>query len=157
MRAFAAFLAAALLGSAPIEPSLAQRGLAPPRVTVASLEPLPAEGNQQRFRAVLLVDNLNTEQLRLRAIDFKLRLADQGIIDGGIGALTIEPLHQQSVTLELGSEIVSSLSRLLSFVQPPDNTLSYEIYGKVTFVRGRLDPVDFTSRGRVPLVLPSER
>lgn len=157
MRAFAAFLAAALLGSAPIEPSLAQRGLAPPRVTVASLEPLPAEGNQQRFRAVLLVDNLNTEQLRLRAIDFKLRLADQGIIDGGIGALTIEPLHQQSVTLELGSEIVSSLSRLLSFVQPLDNTLSYELYGKVTFVRGRLDPVDFASRGRVPLVLPSER
>jgi hypothetical protein len=146
-----------VLGSAPIEPSLAQRGLAPPRVTVTSLEPLPPAGVEQRFRAVILVDNLNTEQLRLRGIEFKLRLADQGIIDGGIGALTIEPLHQQSVTLELGSEIVSSLSRLLSFVQAPDNTLSYEIYGKVTFVRGRLQPIDFSSRGYVPLVLPSGR
>jgi hypothetical protein len=146
-----------VLGSAPIEPSLAQRGLAPPRVTVTSLEPLPPAGAEQRFRAVILIDNLNTEQLRLRGMEFKLRLADQGIIDGGIGALTIEPLHQQSVTLELGSEIMSSLSRLLSFVQPPDNTLSYEIYGKATFVRGRLDPVDFSSRGYVPLVLPSGR
>jgi hypothetical protein len=157
MRALAAFLAAAVLGSAPVEPSFAQRGLAPPRVTVTSLEPLPAAGAQQRFRAVLLVDNMNTEQLRLRGIEFKLRLADQGIIDGGIGALTIEPLHQQSVTLELGSEILSSLSRLMSFVQGPENTLPYEIYGKVTFVRGRIDPMDFASRGHVPLVLPSER
>jgi hypothetical protein len=99
---------------------------------------------------------MNTEPLRLRGIEFKLRLADQGIIDGGIGALTIEALDQQSVTLELGSEILSSLSRLMSFVQGPE-TLPYEIYGKVTFVRGRIDPMDFASRGHVPLVLPSAR
>lgn len=157
MRTLSALLAVTVLGSAPLDSAFAQRGIAPPRVTVTSLEPLPAAGAQQRFRAVLLIDNMNTEQLRLRGIEFKLRLADQGIIDGGIGALTIEPLHQQSVTLELGSELLSSLSRLLSFVEGPENTLSYEIYGKVTFVRGRIDPMGFSSRGYVPLVLPGER
>ena len=157
MRTLAVLLTAAVLGSAPLGSSLAQRGLAPPRVTVTSLEPLPAAGPEQRFRAVVLIDNMNTEQLRLRGIEFKLRLADQGIIDGQVGALTIEPLHQESVTVELGSEIVSSVSRLLSFVEGPDNMLPYEIYGKLAFVRGRLDPMNFSGRGYVPLVLTSGR
>jgi hypothetical protein len=157
MRTLAAFIAVIVLGSVPLASSFAQRGVAPPRVVVTSLEPLPMAGTENRFRAVVLIDNMNTEQLRLRGIEFKLRLADQGIVDGAIGALTIEPLHQETVTLELGSEIVSSLSRLMSFVQGPDNTLPYEIYGHVTFARGRLDPMSFTARGHVPLVLPSAR
>ena len=157
MRIVAAFIAVVVLSSAPLACSFAQRGLIPPRVTVQSLEPLPSSGGEQRFRAVVLVDNLNTEPLRLRGIEFKLYLADQGIIDGGIGALTIEALHQQSVTLELASEIVSSLSRLLSFVQGPENTLPYEIYGKVTFERGRIDPLNFRAEGNVPLVMTGER
>jgi hypothetical protein len=157
MRALAAFLAVVSLGSAPLESAFAQRGMAPPRVTVTSLTALPGSGPENRFRAVVLIDNMNTEQLRLRGIEFKLRLADQGIIDGAIGALTIEPLHQETVTLELGSEIVSSVSRLLSFVEGPNNTLPYEIYGQLIFVRGRLDPLGFSARGRVPLVLASER
>lgn len=157
MRVLAAFIALAAFGSAPFEHAVAQRGVAPPAVTVTSLEALPSSGSENRFRAVLLIDNMNTDPLRLRGIEFKLRLADQGIIDGVIGALTIEPLHQETVTLELGSEIVSSASRLLSFVDGPDNALPYEIYGRVTFMRGRLDPQSFSSRGRVPLVLTGER
>lgn len=157
MRVVAAFITVVVLSSAPLACSFAQRGLVPPRVTVQSLEPLPSSGAVQRFRAVVLVDNMNTEQLRLKGIEFKLYLADQGIIDGGIGALTIEGLHQETVTLELGSEIVSSVSRLLSFVQGPENTLPYEIYGKVTFTRGRIDPLNFRGEGHVPLVMTGER
>ena len=157
MRFSAAFIAAAVLGAVPLDSSFAQRGIAPPRVTVTSLEPLPAAGTENRFRAVVLIDNMNTEQLRLRGIEFKLRLADQGIVDGAIGALTIEALHQETVTIELGSEIVSSLSRLLSFVEGPDNLLPYEIYGHLTFARGRLDPMSFSGRGHVPLVVASAR
>ena len=156
MRVVASFVAAVLLCSAPLDCTLAQRGLAP-RVAVQSLEPLPSDGGVQRFRAVLLVDNMNTEPLRLEGIEFKLRLADQGIIDGGIGPLNVEALHQETGTLELGSEILSSLSRLMAFAQGPDNALPYEIYGKVTFVRGRIDPMDFSGKGRVPLVLTGER
>ena len=157
MRTVSALIAVVVLSSVPFAGSLAQRGLVAPRVTVQSLEPLPPMGTEQRFRAVILVDNMNTEPLKLRAIEFKLRLAAQGIIDGAIGALTIEALDQATVTVELGSEIVSSLSRLLSFVQGPENTLPYEIYGKATFERGRIDPMAFSAEGNVPLVLTGER
>ena len=60
--------------------------------------------------------------------------------------LTIEALDRQTVTLDLGSEIVSSLSRLLSFVQGPENALPYEIYGTVTLARRRPDPLRFSAQ-----------
>jgi hypothetical protein len=157
MRIVAAFIAVVLLGSAPLGGSLAQRGLVVPRVTVQSLEPLPSSGTQQRFRVELLIDNMNTEPLRIRDIEFKLRLADQGIIDGGTGPLTIEALDRLPVMLEVGSDIVSSLSRLLSFVQQPENTLPYEIYGTVKLERGFREPLSFGVHGQALLVMTSER
>jgi hypothetical protein len=157
MRIIAAFVAVVLLGSAPLQPSVAQRGSSNLRIGVQSLEPLPAISNQQRFRVALVIDNMDTEPVKIRGIEFKLRLADEGIVDGQTPPLAIEALDRQTVVIEVGSEIVSSLSRLLSFVQGPDNTLPYEIYGKVTLDRKRIDPMSFSASGQVPLVMTTER
>ena len=157
MRIAAAFIAMVLLGSAAPGTSLAQRGLAPPRVKVQSLEPLPSPDGEQRFRISLLFDNLSTEPLKIKSIEFKLRLADQGIIDFTSGAMVLEALDQQTVTVDVSSELVSSVSRLMSFAEGPENTLAYELFGKLTFVRGRVDPLQFGGEGRAPLILPSER
>jgi len=157
MRIVSAFIAVALLGTAPLECSVAQRSLPTLRIAVQSLEPLPSRSGEQRFRIALLVDNSDTEPVKIRGIEFKLRLADEGIIDGYTPPLVIEALDRQTVILEVGSEIVSSLSRLLSFVQGPENTLPYEIYGKVTLDRRTIDPLSFSASGEVPLVMSSER
>ena len=155
MRIVAAFIAAVLLGTAPIASALAQPQATGLLVALQTLEPLKSTGAGQRFRAVLLIDNMNTEPLKVRNIEFKLRLADQGIVDGNTGGFTIEALDQQTMTLELSSEIISSLSRLLSFAE--DNKLPYEIYGKVTLDRRRMQPLQFSAHGQVPLVMPDER
>jgi LEA14-like dessication related protein len=157
MRLATAVIAVAALGAVPFASSHAQRGVAAPRITVQQVEPLPVSAGQQRFRVTLLVDNINTEPLKLKAIDFKLRLADQGIIDGRTGPLVIEALDRQTVTLDVGSEIVSSVSRLLSFVQGPKNTLPYEIYGTVELERRFREPLPFSANGEVPLVMTGER
>jgi LEA14-like dessication related protein len=157
MRFVAAFIAAALLGSAPIGSASAQPQLTGFRVALLNLEPLESTGRGQRFRAALLIDNMNTEALKIRNIEFKLSLADQGIVDGNTGGFTIEALDQQTLTLELSSEIVSSVSRLLSFVQGPENKLPYEIFGKVTLDRRNMQPLTFSAHGLVPLVMPAER
>ena len=156
MRIVMAVIAAALLGTA-AGASFAQRGMAPPHVTVQSLEPLPAAGTAQRFRAVLRIDNMNTEALQLRGIEFSLRLAHLGILDGQVPAMTVEALDQRLVTLELQSDIVASVSQLRSFVQGPENTLPYEIVSKVTLGRGRVGPVNVVAEGQVPLVLTGAR
>jgi hypothetical protein len=157
MRIVTAFIAVALLGSAPLGTLLAQRGMVPPRVTVKSLEALPSPSGETRFRVALFFDNMGTEPLKIKSIEFKLRLADQGIIDFTSGAMVLEALDQQTVTVDVSSEIVSSVSRLMSFAEGPENTLAYELFGKLTFARGRLDPLQFGGEGRAPLILPSER
>ena len=147
-----------LLGFAAIGCASAQRGVSAPRITVESLEPLPSQGAQTRFRLELVVDNQNTEPLRIRGIEFKLRLADQGIIDGSAAVpMTVEALDRRTVTLEVGSEILSSLSRLMSFVQGPENALPYEIFGEVYLDRRGRQPLRFSANGEVPLVMTGER
>lgn len=157
MRYVAAFFAAVVLGSAPASSASAQPQVAGLRVALQRLEPLEPTGRGQRFRAALLVDNMNTEPFKIRNIEFKLNLADQGIVDGNTGAFTIEALDQQTLTLELSSEIVSSVSRLLSFVQGPDNKLPYEIFGKVTLDRRNMQTLQFSAHGLVPLVMHGPR
>jgi LEA14-like dessication related protein len=153
-----ALLVVTVLSFAAVGSASAQRGVSAPRITVQSLEPLPSSAGQTRFRVSLLVDNQNTEPLRIRGIEFKLRLADQGIIDGSAAApMTIEALDQRTVMLDLGSEILSSMSRLMSFVQGPENALVYEIYGEVYLQRRGRPPLQFSSRGAVPLVMTGER
>jgi LEA14-like dessication related protein len=148
----------AMLGVIAIGCASAQRGMTPPRITVQNLEPLPSSGGQTRFRVVLLVDNPNTEPLAIRSFEFKLRLADEGIVDGTSSApLTVAALDRQAVTLEIGSELVSSVSRLLSFVQGPENTIPYEINGSVNLDRRRLDPLRFSASGAAPLVMAGAR
>ena len=157
MRIVAAVIAAALLGSAPIGSAFAQRQVTGLQIVLQSLEPLQSTGRGQRFRVALLIDNMNTEPLKIRNIELKVRLADEGIIDGNTGAFTIQALDQQTLNLEVSSEIVSSLSRLLSFVQGPENALPYELFGKVTLDRWRMEPLQFTAHGQVPLVMSDAR
>ncbi|HEX7237380.1 MAG TPA: hypothetical protein VF405_10500 [Gammaproteobacteria bacterium] len=157
MRIVTAFIALVLLGSAPFGASLAQRGMTPPHVTVQSLEPLPKAGTDQRFRVVFRVDNLNEDPMKLRGIEVSLRLAHQGLLDGRLPAMTIEALDHREVSLELRSDLIASASQLLAFVEGPENTLPYEMVCKVTYERGRLDPVNFSTEGAVPVVMPGQR
>ena len=147
-----------LLGVAAIACASAQHGLSAPRITVQTLEPLPSRGGQTRFRVSVMVDNQNTEPLRIRGIEFKLRLADQGILDGSAAVpMMVEALDRQEFKLDLGSEILASLSQLMLFVQGPENTLPYEIYGEV-YLEGRSRrPLTFNVSGEVPVVMTGER
>ncbi len=133
--------------------------IAPPRITVETIAALPSS-SPQRFRVTLRLDNLNTEPLTVKALEFKLKLASEGIIDGdSYGLVVIGALEQQSITLELHSDIVSSLSRLQSFTSGPTHTLPYQMYGKVTLDRRPKSKaeVPFTSSGDAPLTTTAAR
>jgi LEA14-like dessication related protein len=131
----------------------------PPRITVENVAALPSS-SPQRFRVTLRIDNLNTEPVTVKAIEFKLKLASEGIIDGdSYGLLMVGALEQQTVTLDLHSDIVSSLSRLQAFTRGPNHLLPYEIYGKVTIDRRPKykGEMPFTSSGDVQLTTIPDR
>ena len=66
----------------------------------------------------LLFDNTNTEPLKIREHRVQVRLADQGIVDGNSRAMVRRGAGAADAAIEVGSEIVSSLSRLLSLQGP---------------------------------------
>jgi LEA14-like dessication related protein len=152
------FLSLFVLACLLVQPAGAKKPpLAPPRVSVQTLAASPS-ATPQRFRVTLLIDNLNTEPLVINAMEFKLRLASEGLIDGtSFEPLTIPPLDRQTLTLDLRSDIVSSLSRLQSFTTGPSNNLSYEIYGKISLNRRMKGPLPFSFSGEVPLTMLAER
>ena len=133
--------------------------LAPPRITVENVAALPAS-SPQRFRVTLRVDNPNTQPLTIKALDFKLKLASEGIVDGeSYAPMIVGALEQQNVTLELKSDIVSSLSRLQSFTRGPKRLLPYEIYGLVTIDRRPKSKgeIPFRASGDAPLESVADR
>jgi LEA14-like dessication related protein len=131
----------------------------PPHITVQTVAALPSS-TPQRFRVTLRIDNLNAEPVTIKALDFKLRLADEGIVDGkAYVTLVVGALEQQEFTLDLHSDLISSLSRLQAFARGPTNTLPYEIYGTVTVdrrpkIKGEMP---FRASGDVPLTTIGER
>jgi LEA14-like dessication related protein len=132
------------------------RSIEAPRVEVTGLTALGPSGAGQRFSVRLLVDNPNVEPLVIEELNFAVRLASEGRLDGRFAErLTIPALDRDTLTVEVESDIVSSLSRLIAIVQGPANTLPYEIVGNVRLDRRFQAPLPFFSRGEVPLAMSS--
>ena len=133
--------------------------LAAPTIRVVGLSLLKASAGSQRFRVGLLIDNQNTDPLPIKQLEFTLRLANgEGLLDGTLPAPIVVPaLDRQTMRIEVTTQLVSSSSRLLSFVQGPANALPYEIYGTLTVDRRFAKPMSFAARGEVPFSMAVEQ
>lgn len=130
--------------------------LAAPRITVENVVALPPSAGQQRFRVELLIDNPNTEPMPLTDFEFTLRLADQGLLDGRLPPTTVAALDRYTANIEVGSELIASVSQLRLYTQGPDNVLPYELVGRFTLGKN-MGRVPFTDRGEVPLLTDAGR
>jgi LEA14-like dessication related protein len=158
MRGTFVLIALVIIAAAQAACSSTARSIVPPRIQVVGLAALPATSDKQKFRVSLLIDNQGTEPLPIRELRFTLRLANEGILDGVSEVpLNVEALDRETLTLELDSDIVSSLSRLLAFVQGPANALPYEIYGDLTLDRRLPNVLPFSASGEVPLSTTGDR
>jgi LEA14-like dessication related protein len=130
----------------------------PPAVEVVSLTVLPAAGSKQRFRVALTIDNQNTEPVAFAGLKFTMRLAGEGVLDGRSAAsFTVPALDRATLAIDVESEIVSSLSRLMSYAQGPSNALPYEIFGTLYLNRRINNTLPFSRSGEVPLATAATR
>lgn len=134
----------------------APESLTPPRVEVVGLTALKSVAGRQHFRVTLLVDNMNTEPLQIAEVRFTLRLAGEGQLSGVAGAMTVPALTRETAAVEVDSDIVSSLSRLLAVVQGPSDALPYEIFGNVVLARRFQNRLPFAFSGEVPLSMSTD-
>jgi len=134
----------------------APASLTPPRVEVVGLTALKSVAGRQHFRVTLLIDNMNTEPLEIAEVRFTLRLAGEGQLSGVAGAMTVPALTRQTAAVEVDSDIVSSLSRLLAVVQGPASALPYEIFGNVVLARRFQNRLPIAFSGEVPLSMNAD-
>ena len=100
------------------------RQLAPPQVELVELRLLQASFDGQRFAVQLLLSNPNPVPIPVLFVEFNVRLAGEGLLDGrSLSPFTLPAGGSQSVDVEIFSNLVSSASRLLSLVQGPTNSL----------------------------------
>ena len=67
--------------------------LVPPHITVQTVAALPPS-SPQRFRVTLRIDNLNAEPLTIKALEFKLKLASEGVHLVGLKLTLSETTHR---------------------------------------------------------------
>lgn len=131
------------------------RQLVPPRVELVEIRLLQAGFDGQRFAVRVQVDNPNSVPIPVRTLEFDVRLAGEGLLDGrSVAPFTLPAGGSQVVDVEIFSNLVSSATRLLALVQGPQNALEYEMQGELTLDASLRDPLGFYYRGQVPLVLP---
>ena len=146
----------ASLALACVSCSSVPRSLASPQVQVAELNLLGASLNGQRFQVTLLLSNPNASAIPAERLEFQIRLAGEGYINGqSVSPLMLPGGATETLTLEVFSEQVSSASRLMALVEGPENALDYEIGGELFVNTGLREPLAFFSRGQVPLLATS--
>lgn len=126
--------------------------VAPPDVELSSLSLVEAEGDSQRFRLTLRLHNASDVAIPIESLRFTARLAGQGLLMGQ----SLEPIElpargTRSVEVDVTTELVSSVSSLLSMVRGPNDAIGYELNGAV-MVSGRIERrLAFSRSGEVPL------
>lgn len=128
------------------------RSIAPPGAELVSLSLLEGTADGQRYRLGLLLQNANDVALPVRSLRFNLRLSGQGILTGeSFEPFELAPGGSETITLVIQSDLVSSVSQLLSFVQGPDDRLAYELNGRLTLTGRPERSVPISMTGTVPL------
>ena len=130
------------------------RSMDAPELYVSQLRLLPeADGNRQ-IGVTLLLRNLNENPVELDSIDFSIRLGSEGFLEGTIDAPGVVPaLADLRVRTTVSSEFVSSVSRLISFLQGPESALPYEATGTIWLDTRPRRNLRFEREGSVPLAI----
>jgi LEA14-like dessication related protein len=128
------------------------RSVAAPEVQLVSLSLLEATADGQRCRVGLLLENPNDVALPIRSVQFNARLGGEGILSGeSLVPLELPARGRETLRVEILTDLVSSVSRLLAVVQGPDDGLVYELYGRLMLAGRPERAMPFSTSGTVPL------
>lgn len=132
------------------------RALVAPEVQLVGLSLLDASADSQRFRVDLAVSNPNEVTLPVERLSFSVRLAGSGVMNGrSLSPFELASGESTTLELEVTTNLVSSVSRLLALLQGPADAIQYDLDGLVTLSRGLNPTFPFSRRGEVPLSLPA--
>jgi LEA14-like dessication related protein len=129
-------------------------GADPPEVELVNLTLVDSAAEKQRFALTFLITNPNAEPIPVAEIHYSVRLAGQGYLNGrSPTAVTLLGASSQTVRIDLETDGVVSPSRLLSFVQGPDDALPYELSGDLVIGGQPPRTLPFAFTGAAPFAM----
>ena len=130
------------------------RSMEAPEVFVSTLRLLPAGDGTGEVGITLLLRNPNEAPVELESIEYNIRLGSEGFLEGVVeDPGTVPALGDLRVRTTTSSEFISSVSRLISFLQGPESALPYEASGTIWLDTRPRRNLRFDREGRVPLAI----
>jgi LEA14-like dessication related protein len=128
------------------------RVLTPPDVQLTSLALIRASADRQDFRLALRIVNPNPVPIPVEQLRFSVRLGGEGLLAGTSSNRMLLPARgEETLRLEVSTDLVSSIRRLLALAQGPEDHLAYELDGALVLDPRHRRTLPFRTRGQVPL------
>ena len=106
----------------------------PPVISLESFRTLPAQELGPRFEIVLRVQNPNKQELDIAGIAYTIELLDRELISGVTNDVPlIAGYSEETVTLEVGINLIEMLRLLGSLGRTGSDALDYRFAAKIDF------------------------
>ena len=139
-----AILAILLLASC----TLLQSPLEPLQLSVQSIQLLPAEGLQQRFRLGLRVANPNSARLVFEGASFKLSINDYDVLQGVSDDIPpIEGFSEATFKVDVASNLINSLRLISESMEKPEQKFRYSITAKLQLRKPFRRQIEVSNQG----------
>lgn len=125
-----------------------------PAVRVMDFNLVPRDDGGRDFIVALELDNLGAEPIHLSGIEFTVRVGGEGFLQGVVAEpVDLPALDRVRVRARTSSEFISSISRLITYLQGPESTLEYTIEGVLHTASRPPRQMRFDGTGRAPLMM----
>lgn len=128
------------------------REIQPPQVELVGLQFIGAELNRQSFQVTLDVTNPNPIPVPINAFSYQIALAGGAFADGNsVEKFTLPVNGTERVRLNVGTDLVGTLSRISNILKGPASVMDYEINGDLTVGLPLVEPIPFSQTGEIAL------
>lgn len=126
------------------------------RVNLSSLEMLDSTVFEQRFKAAIRIQNRSQSELIINGLSYDLALNDKDFASGVSNQkLTIEPLSEGVITVNLTSTLFSLIRQIKPMQQLETKPFSYDLYGSI-YTDNDFFGISFSENGEIDLTTPAK-
>ncbi len=99
-----------------------------PQIDLVAVEPIAAQGLEQRFRVHLRLTNPNDQDFKIKGMSYQLRVEGFNLVSGVARDLPVLPAYDSTVyQLEAGTNLLNGLRFIEQMMSAPRDRLSYSI------------------------------
>ena len=123
-----------------------------PDISIIALQPLPAEGIEQRFVVGLRITNPNPIRVVVKGMSVRVELNDFPVLSGVSNEVPVlEPYGDVTTSITVGSDLINSLRLLASLINSGGEPISYEVEARVSVDSPTRRRLTLTREGQIPL------